>query len=194
MSTSVAYLTKRLRAIGRDDLVLGAERGEYSYLAAAEWCGLVTRRPATGNGSQNAAKRRAWALMKAERRSQEGLDLSQEAPRNGRAAPDMPDLAAAIAEWEEAQKPPPPRDRGLDDDEKGIASTDTLGGPQATPFPAQVIPCAGCRHPQAAAALREVLNVYMAARRGEPPQTGSTLPRACCQWLVRRPDPRALIA
>ena len=44
------------------------------------------------------------------------------------------------------------------------------------------------------AALREVLNVYMAARRGEPHQTGSTLPRACCQWLVRRPDARAMIA
>jgi hypothetical protein len=101
----------------------------------------------------------------------------------------MPDLAAAIAEWEEAQRPSRDPQPTIDRKPEPIPSD-----PERPPFPAHVIPCTGCRHPQAAAALREVLNVYMAARRGEPHQTGSTLPRACCQWLVRRPDARAMIA
>jgi hypothetical protein len=68
MSTSRAYLAKRLRAIGRDDLVAAAERGEVSLHAAALWAGLITQQYVSeGNGSQNASKRAAWALLRAER-------------------------------------------------------------------------------------------------------------------------------
>src|SRR5262245_10337604 len=48
VSTSIAYLSKRLADIGRYDLLEGAQRGEFSYMAAAEWAGLITRRPPTG--------------------------------------------------------------------------------------------------------------------------------------------------
>jgi hypothetical protein len=157
----------------------GAERGDFSFHAAAIDAGLIKQPAINGNGSPNRSKAIAMALWKATRQS---------APLDGptpHTAPDMPDLAAAITEWEEAQRPPsqPTIER----------EPNPAPGPE-TPFPAQVIPCTSCRHPQAAAALREVLSVYVAARRGEPLQTGSTLPRACCQWLVRRPDPRAMIA
>jgi hypothetical protein len=183
VSTSVAYLSKRLADIGRHDLLEGAQRGEFSYLAAAEWAGLVTRRPPTGNGSQNAAKRRAWALMRTERASgvsRERANLSQ--PHTA-----MPDLAAAITEWEEAQKPAPR--------EPEPAPVAPPPEPERSPFPAHpAIPCTRCEHPQAAAALREILNGYVAATRGELHPTGSTLPRACCQWSCRRPDIRAMIA
>jgi hypothetical protein len=65
MSTSVAYLRKRLNDIGRHDLLGAAERGEISTFAAAEEAGLINhRRPVLGTGSPNAAKRRAYALMR----------------------------------------------------------------------------------------------------------------------------------
>jgi len=93
---------------------------------------------------------------------------------------------AALAEVEEMQRPSQPT---VDREPEPIPSE-----PEHVAFPVGVIPCTSCQHPQAAAALREVLNVYMAACRGEPHRTGSTMPRACCQWLVQRPDARALIA
>jgi hypothetical protein len=62
VSTSVAYLRKRLAAIGRHDLLEAAEAGLISTFAAAEACGLVTRREILGNGSENQAKKRAWAI------------------------------------------------------------------------------------------------------------------------------------
>jgi hypothetical protein len=69
MSTSRIYLAKRLRAIGRHDLVEAAERGEVTLHSAALWCGLISQQHVPqGNGSQNASKRAAWALMRAERR------------------------------------------------------------------------------------------------------------------------------
>jgi hypothetical protein len=187
MSTSISYLRKRLRDIGRLDLLEGAEAGHFSFHAAAIDAGLIKQPAIIGNGSQNASKRTAYAIWKATKSS----PLDGPTPLT---APDMPDLQAALAELEEAQKPAPPRDRGLDDDEKGIVRTP--GGPQATPFPAHpAIPCTSCNHVQAAAALREVIDGYLAACRGEPHQTGSTLPRACCQRLLRRrPDIRAMIA
>ena len=68
MSTSRAYLAKRLKAIGRDDLLAAAERGEVTLHSAALWAGLITQqRVPEGNGSQNVSKRKAWALMRAER-------------------------------------------------------------------------------------------------------------------------------
>jgi hypothetical protein len=69
MSTSVAYLRKRLADIGRHDLLEAAERGEVSTFAAAEEAGLVTRREVTGNGSPNQAKKRAWALTRITRQA-----------------------------------------------------------------------------------------------------------------------------
>jgi hypothetical protein len=180
MSTSISYLRKRLRDIGRLDLLEGAEAGHFSFHAAAIDAGLIKQPPNTGNGSQNVARRTAYAIWKTTRQSP---------PLNGATAPSapaMPDLAAVIAEWEEARKPAS-RDREP-------APATAPPEPERTPFPAHAIPCTSCRHPQAAAALREVLNVYMAACRGEPHRTGSTLPRACCQWVLQRPDPRAMIA
>jgi hypothetical protein len=67
MSTSRAY-AKRLKAIGRDDLLAAAERGEVTLHSAALWAGLITQqRVPEGNGSQNVSKRKAWALLRAER-------------------------------------------------------------------------------------------------------------------------------
>jgi hypothetical protein len=65
MSTSVAYLTKRLRDIGRHDLLRAIECNELSTYAAAEAAGIVKRRPVTGNGSENQSKTRAWAVARA---------------------------------------------------------------------------------------------------------------------------------
>jgi hypothetical protein len=64
MSTSVAYLRKRLAAVGRFDLLEAAERGEISVHTAAIEAQLIRRPEPTGRGSQNAAKRRAWALRR----------------------------------------------------------------------------------------------------------------------------------
>ena len=67
MSTSVAYLRKRLADIGRYDLLSAADRGDLSTHAAAEAAGLITtaRSRVTGNGSQNQARRRHWAVLRA---------------------------------------------------------------------------------------------------------------------------------
>jgi hypothetical protein len=69
VSTSVAYLRKRLADIGRYDLLEACERGEVSTFACAEEAGLVTRREITGNGSPNQAKKRAWKLAQITRQS-----------------------------------------------------------------------------------------------------------------------------
>jgi hypothetical protein len=67
MSTSVAYLRKRLADIGRHDLLAAADRGDISTHAAAEAAGLIrtARSRVTGNGSQNQARRRHWAVLRA---------------------------------------------------------------------------------------------------------------------------------
>jgi hypothetical protein len=64
VSTSVAYLRKRLADIGRHDLLEACENGLVSTYAAAEEAGLVKRAEPVGTGSENAAKRRYWALAK----------------------------------------------------------------------------------------------------------------------------------
>ena len=198
MSTSIAYLRKRLADIGRYDLLDAAEAGLVSHFAAAEEAGLVRRREVLGNGSPNQAKKRAWTLARVTRQAeplapakfspgQAVPNFSQGARRTAR---DLPDLTAALAEWEEAQKPAP-HDR---EREPAPIATPPVR-PERSPFPAYpAIPCTSCEDPQAAAALREILNVYVAATRGEPHPTGSTLPRACCQWVRRHPDVRAMIA
>ena len=68
--TSVQYLTDRLRRAGRFDLLRAVERKEVSAYAAAVAAGFVTRRPTTGGGSPNAAKRRAFALRRAIKRKE----------------------------------------------------------------------------------------------------------------------------
>jgi hypothetical protein len=204
MSTSVAYLRKRLTDIGRHDLLEAAEAGLVSFFAAAEEAGLINhRRPVLGTGSPNQAKKRAWTLARITRQAPPlaskpaAAKFSQETPRNGRSAPTTPiDLAAVIAEWEEAQKPPSPCESRQKGDDVTLKPRDPAPAvlPELVPFPTHpAVPCTSCSHPQAAAALREVLDVYVAACRGEPHRTGSVLPRACCQWL-RRPDVRAMIA
>jgi len=56
------------------------------------------------------------------------------------------------------------------------------------------LPCATCSSPCATAAMKEVVDVYVAARRGEQDLAGSVIPRVCCQRQLRVVDPRALIA
>jgi hypothetical protein len=63
--TSREYLLSRLRKYGHFALVAAVERGDLSAFQAAEHCGYVTRRPIAGGGSENAAKRRAFALHRA---------------------------------------------------------------------------------------------------------------------------------
>jgi hypothetical protein len=65
MSTSVAYLRKRLAAIGRHDLLAAVDRGELRAFVAAEAAGLIKRQPVTGNGSQNQARKRRYAVARA---------------------------------------------------------------------------------------------------------------------------------
>jgi hypothetical protein len=60
--TSVSHLIKRLRDLGRQDLLDAVEGGRISAYAAAEWAGLLTRRPIEGTGSTNRARRRQRQL------------------------------------------------------------------------------------------------------------------------------------
>src|SRR5215469_5588411 len=62
MSTSKAYLHARLVALGRNDLLAAVEQRTLSYYAAAESCGIIKRRDTGGTGSQNAARRRSFAV------------------------------------------------------------------------------------------------------------------------------------
>ena len=210
MSTSVAYLRKRLADIGRYDLLDAADRGLVSVYACAEEAGLVTRPEVQGNGSPNAAKRRAWSLMRVTGKSpltaKPEAEFSQSAhpkfsqERNGRPSGSSTpvDLVAALAEWEEAQRPAPPRDGDLELERELVRERKpapaTLPPEPAFPVAHPAVPCASCERPEAAAALREVLASYVAGRRGEP-QTGNVLPRSCCRWVLhQQPDPKALIA
>jgi len=186
MSTSVAYLRKRLKAIGRDDLLEGAERGEFSFHAAAIDAGLIKQPDVNGNGSQNRLRSIAWSIHKATRGA--GLSAQPGLSHRTQPAPAMPDLAAALAEWEEAQRPPP-------HDREPPPTPVAAPAAERTPFAdcAAIVPCTACDRPQAAAALLEVLNTYLAAVRGEPHRTGNVLPRACCRHQLRVVDVRALV-
>jgi hypothetical protein len=63
--TSREYLISRLRKEGHFTLLAAVERGDLSAFAAAEECGFVTRRPTLGTGSENATRRRLFALRAA---------------------------------------------------------------------------------------------------------------------------------
>jgi hypothetical protein len=192
---SAQYLRSRLERDGYTELLAAIDRGELSIYGAACEVGYTKRPEPLGTGSPNARKRRDWAIHRAYRESARvDAALVPETPHNGCSAPapTTPDLAAAIAEWEEARKPAPPRET-LKSREPAPAM---LPEPEHTLFPSHpAIPCTRCQRPEAGAALREVLDAYVAMRRGEPPQTGNVLPGACCQrQLLRRPDIRAMIA
>jgi hypothetical protein len=58
------YLIRKLREAGRNDLVAAIEAKKISAFACAEALGWRKRQPIQGTGSENAAKRRAWALHK----------------------------------------------------------------------------------------------------------------------------------
>jgi len=61
--TSVEYLTRRLQQAGRVDLLDAIAHRRLSVFAAAEAAGFLTRRPVTGRGSSNAAKRRRFQVQ-----------------------------------------------------------------------------------------------------------------------------------
>src|SRR5262249_52399798 len=63
--TSREYLCGRLRKGGHFALLAAVERGELSAYAAAEEAGYITRKPILGAGSENAAKRRMFAVRNA---------------------------------------------------------------------------------------------------------------------------------
>jgi len=222
---SAAYLRSRLERDGYTLLLAAIDRGDLSIYGAACEVGYTKRPEPLGSGSPNARKRREWALAKIARqtRLETPLPQSGQSPLAAGATSDVPapagngrpasstaiNLAAAIAEWEEAQRPAPPispkfgrntRRNDLRKQDEEILR-ERKPAPAVLPTPEELapfathpaLPCTNCREPQATAALREVIDVYVAACRGEPHRTGSVLPRACCQWL-RRPDIRALIA
>jgi hypothetical protein len=201
---SAAYLRSRLERDGHVELLQAIDNGTLSTYAAGVEAGYTKRPEPLGSGSPNARKRREWAVVRAYRESGASRNVQNgQTGQNGQprrvvgSAPTPPDLAAAIAEWEEAQRPAPPKDLRKQDKE---ILRERKPAPAVLPtledlavFPAHpAVPCTSCRRPQAAAALREILNTYVCAARGEPHRTGNVLPRACCQWL-RHPDVRALI-
>jgi len=201
---SVEYLTKRLRDSGELELLGAVERGELSTYAAAEAAGIVKRRPVTGGGSENQARRRRWAVHLATGRSaleplpspgEPDFRRAGEAQSVPASVPTMPDLAAAIREWEEAQRQAAKGTR-----QKGRFSHDEKCARPAErelePIPLLVhsgIPCTSCTHPCAVAAVMELLNVALAARRGETGLAGSAMPRACCRQQVTHIDVRSLV-
>src|SRR5262249_57230368 len=102
MSTTVAYLTKRLNDLGRDDLLAAVASGALSTFAAAVEAGLVQRPPVSGNGSENQAKKRAWANMKATGRG------PLPSPHPGAPAPKPPPPNSAAPPQVSPQTPPRP--------------------------------------------------------------------------------------
>jgi hypothetical protein len=215
---SVEYLTKRLRDGGHAELLAAVESGELSTYGAAEAAGIVRRRPVVGGGSENQARRRAWAVLRAtgkapalEPRDSSQQQFSPAMPSNGRTTPrpSMPNLAAAIAEWEEAQRQAA-KALGVSqmqvsrDLKPNVSKSETKRSTKAErraerelePIPLPVhsgIPCTSCTHPCAPAAVMELLNVALAARRGETGLAGSAMPRACCRQQVAHVDVRSLV-
>jgi hypothetical protein len=67
--TSVKYLTGRLQAAGRTDLLELIAQGRISVYAAGEAAGFFRRPATTGGGSPNASKRRRYELRAIRRRA-----------------------------------------------------------------------------------------------------------------------------
>src|SRR5262249_53534474 len=110
---SAAYLRSRLERDGHVELLRAIDAGALSVYGAACEVGYVTRPTPLGTGSPNARKRRDWAIARAYRgNARADAAPVPETPQNGQLVPPI-DLEAAIREWEEAQRPPPPRERDL---------------------------------------------------------------------------------
>ena len=62
--TSIKYLTSRLQAVGRQDLLAAVARGEITTYTAAEAAGLIQRPQNKGGGNPGPTKRRAYALRR----------------------------------------------------------------------------------------------------------------------------------
>src|SRR5262245_26003084 len=94
--TSREYLTGRLRKEGHFALLAAVERGDISAYAAAEEAGFVTRRATLGTGSENAAKRRLFAIRAALRDvdAQQRADVLAPTIEPPRAAKESPLLVA----------------------------------------------------------------------------------------------------
>src|SRR5262249_36419535 len=139
----------------------------------------------------------------------------QRPPRIRRSAPDaMPDLAAACAEAFDRPRERAPRPRVttrmrppeiVTDDGEHALLRHALTQPEAEiarlqdaaadgRFAHPAFPCGSCSSTCADAAMAEVINVYIAARRGELNLVGNVLPKSCCQRQLRCVDARALIA
>lgn len=65
MSTSIAYLRRRLERAERHDLLRAVDAGEISHYAAACAAGVTKRRPTLGYGNDHMTKRREWAIARA---------------------------------------------------------------------------------------------------------------------------------
>jgi hypothetical protein len=183
VSTSVAYLRKRLADIGRYDLLEACERGEVSTYACAEEAGLVTRREITGNGSPNQAKKRAWALAR----------ITRQSPLTPKAEPE-PRL-----EPEFSPKPAAPK---FSQDSRDIITRLVEAGRADLVIAVserRISPFQAARIAERGASARET-------HRGVTKTVTETLPRAAAQKpkevkpdavtkpAVTRLDPRALIA
>ena len=207
-------------------------RGLTLFGACCE-AGLRKRPEPTGNGSQNAAKTRAFyfnkAIMAGERTNGAAkvrAHLVGDADQHHRGAPI--DLAAALAEAEEMRAHPVARIQRqarrhdpLPDLGAAFGSSDLRSDLAAEreltlsaennrlltiieqledrlhhqPFAHPAIGCTSCSSSCAPAAVRELLDVALAARRGETGLDGSSIPKACCKrQLVQYPDVRALLA
>jgi len=61
------------------------------------------------------------------------------------------------------------------------------------PLAHPAVACTTCSSPCAPAAVRELFDVALAARRGETGLDGSSIPKACCKRQLRVVDVRALV-
>jgi len=200
---SAAYLRSRLEAEGFHQLIEAIDRGELSVYGAACAVGIRKRPPTLSGADSNQSKVRAVAVARAigelpplvpSPRANGGAKHSiAPAPRAG-----MPDLEAALAECQAMHAPrsaQPTIDvaelpRPASSRERLVV--ERMSEPTSFPFRSD-IPCTGCQHPRAAAALYEILSVYVGARKGDAGLTGPVLPHQCCRRLFQHVDPKALI-
>jgi hypothetical protein len=211
--TSVEYLQHRLRQAGRDDLLDGIARGEISTYAAAVEANLVTRKPTLG-ARDNQSKVRNWALAKITGRSPFRDD-----PPLHEAKIEARRLAEAYAVERsgriERHHGDGRRDHGAAHDQHGRAGPEVEHNVRSVDVDQRVdlepavartvsastsamtalVPCFGCSEPAAPAAQREVLQAYLAGRRGEaiPTTVSGILPASCCRRQACIPSVAALI-